>query len=507
MTSAPVLSLRGISKRFAATQALSGVDMTVQRGEIHALLGENGAGKSTLIKILAGVHRPDDGEIKVNGKLADPRRDSLPIAFIHQDLGLVDDMTVAENIALVAGYANDSGLISWKKTVRHAEDILGNLGSAISPLAKLKELHAAERSLVAIARSLSMKADLIVLDEPTAALPEPDVAHLLKVLENLAAQGVSIIYVSHRLDEVFRAAHRVTVLRDGMNVGASAVKDTTPQQLVSMIIGRPLADLYPALPQVGQNALMTVSNLASGHVGPVSFTLREGEVLALAGLRGAGHISVSRMIYGLAPREAGDISIAGRAVAIRDARDAIAAGIGLVPNKRREEGLANGMSVKENVYLDPTVGGMPWYRLISPTGERRASLDLIQKLSVRPSNPDLTISGLSGGNQQKVVLARWFAAGARILILEEPTSGVDVGAKADVYRLIQEALSTGRSVLLISSDFEEVAGISHRALIFDRGRVAAELGREELSITRITAIAAGGESHFASTADAPSRTS
>lgn len=490
-----LLSVSGLSKRFGATQALDSVDFNLNAGEIHSLLGENGAGKSTLIKILAGVYKADAGKIEVSGVAVDPRHNSFSIAFIHQDLALVETMTVAENIAIVASYTSDHGpLVSWKSARAAALSALGRLGSAIDPDAIVADLPAAERSLVAIARALAKDAAIIVLDEPTAALPEPDVARLLDVLKQLSRQQVAIIYVTHRIDEVFRISDHVTVLRDGRVVGSQPTGRTSPAELVQMIVGRSLSELFVEPSEPRQSAILKVDGLRASGVGPISFSLHEGEVLGLAGLRGAGHLSVGRAIYGLIPREAGTIEFMGRPHGLRSPAEAIAAGMGLVPNKRREEGLANGLTITENVFINPAAKGTGFFALTGHREEREQCQVRLAQLSVRPPEPALLVSSLSGGNQQKVVLARWFAIGVKVLILEEPTIGVDVGAKAEVYRLISQSLSSGNAVLLISSDFEEVAGVSNRVLVFDRGKVVEEIRRPLLSISTITSIASGGGS-------------
>ncbi|MBX6321810.1 MAG: sugar ABC transporter ATP-binding protein, partial [Rhodospirillaceae bacterium] len=284
-----LLEIRGLTKRFAGTLALDAVDLEVRAGEVHALLGENGAGKSTLIKVLAGVHRPDGGEILWRGRPVDPASQHLPITFIHQDLGLVDTMTVAENVAIVAGYPRRRGLISWSAAEKAAAEALAAMGGAIDPRAKVGNLPAAERSIVAIARALAVNADVLVLDEPTAALPEADVSRLLDVLRRLRTGGLGIVYVTHRLDEVFRIADRVTVLRDGARVAVRAVSATTPGMLVHDIVGRPLSELFMRPPHEAAGPLLEIDGLVAEGVGPVSFTLRAGEILGLVGLRGAGH--------------------------------------------------------------------------------------------------------------------------------------------------------------------------------------------------------------------------
>jgi ribose transport system ATP-binding protein len=490
MSDTPLLAVRGLTKRFAGTLALDGVDLEVRAGEVHALLGENGAGKSTLIKILAGVHGADAGEVTVRGRRFEPRAERLPISFIHQDLGLVDGMTVAENVAVLAGYARRHGLISWRRTRAAAAAALAALGGGIDPDARVRDLRAAERSLVAIARALAIRADVLVLDEPTAALPEADVARLLDALRRLRAGGIGILYVSHRLDEVFRIADRVTVLRDGRRVGTVPVAETTPQALVQMIVGRPLGELFVRPRTAAAETMLKVEGLVTNGAGPVSFEVHTGEVLGLVGLRGAGHHAVGRALFGDLPLRAGTLRLGGSAYAARTPAGAVGRGLGFVSSKRGEESLAPNLVLRENLYMNPAARpGSPAF--LGDARERAASLAALRRFAVRPSEPELPIVNLSGGNQQKVVLARWLEAGSRLLVLEEPTFGVDVGAKAEIYRLLDTALGGGRAVLLISSDFEEVAGIAHRALVFDRGRIVAEVPREGLSVPRLTALAAG----------------
>ena len=488
-----LLEVKRLTKRFAGNIALDEVDFEVNAGEVHALLGENGAGKSTLIKILAGVHRPDDGEIRMKGRVVDPLVDKLPMTFIHQDLGLVDSMSVAENVAVVAGYPRWRGLISWAATRAAATAAVERMGGGVDANARVGDLSAAEKSIVAIARAMAVNCDLLVLDEPSAALPEADVARLLDVLRRLRESGVGIVYVTHRLDEVFRIADRVTVLRDGRRVATERVGDTNPKDLIYEIVGRSLSNLFPTPPVHGADIVLEVEDLVAGDVGPISFRLAGGEILGLVGLRGAGHATVGRAIFGDAPVSRGSLSLAGAAVSARSPREAIGRQIGFISSKRGEESVAPNMSVRENLYMNPTTVGRRVWEPISAAAEEARCLRVLRRFSVRPLDPELPIGNLSGGNQQKVVVARWLEAGSRLLVLEEPTFGVDVGSKAEIYQILREALSRGLAVLLVSSDFEEVAGISHRALIFDRGRVAAELAGDELSIARLTALAAGGE--------------
>ena len=493
----PLLELRGLSKRFAGTRALDGVDIVFHAGEVHALLGENGAGKSTLIKVLAGVHPADAGEVLWRGAPAQPGRDRLAISFIHQDLGLVDSMTVAENIAVIAGYPRRHGLIDWRRARVEASQMLARMGGGVSPDARVATLPASGKSIVAIARALAVRCDLLVLDEPTAALPEADVARLLDALRRLRAEGIGIVYVTHRLDEVFRIADRVTVLRDGRRIATSTVADTTPSALVQAIIGRKLDDLFATPPAAAGAAALRVAGLAGHGAGPVSFEVAAGEVVGLVGLRGAGHDTVGRMIFGDLVATAGTATLGGASAPAATPRAAIARRIGFVSSKRREESVAPSLTVRENLFMNPTVLAGGAWRPIAPASERGRTARVLQRLSVRPPDTERPIITLSGGNQQKVVLSRWLEAGSRLLVLEEPTFGVDVGSKSEIYGLLRAALAQGLAILLVSSDFEEVAGLCHRALVLDRGRVAAELARAELSVERLTRAASGGEARAA----------
>jgi ribose transport system ATP-binding protein len=471
--------------------ALDHVDFDVRRGEVHALLGENGAGKSTLIKILAGVYSADSGEVRFNGEPAPPGAQHLSIAFIHQDLGLVESMTVAENVALLTGYGRGSGFISWKNVRQTALRALEMMGSDIDPEANVQTLSASDRSIVAIGRALAAQAELLVLDEPTAALTEHDVARLLDVLRRLRDQAVGVIYVTHRLDEVFRIADRVTVLRDGKRIATTAVSATTPKELVLMIVGRALGEVFVKAPSPGASPVLRVADLVVEEIGPVSFTVMAGEILGLVGLRGAGHDVIGRAIFADVTPAAGTFTLAGRAIQLTNPAHAMRDGIGFVSSKRAQENLAVALSVRENLYINPLATGKRFWQVLFPARERRAAADVLERFSVRPRDSESVIGTLSGGNQQKVVLARWLEAHSTLLVLEEPTIGVDVGAKADIYSVLQGALDRGTAVLLISSDFEEVAGIAHRALVFNRGNVVAQIAGQEISVRALIALASG----------------
>lgn len=492
----PLLVMSGLVKRFTATVALDQVDFEVRRGEVHALLGQNGAGKSTLIKILAGVYEPDTGAVSFNGKPVRPVADALPIAFIHQDLGLVEWMSVAENVALQTGYPRTSlGLVSWRKVREAAEAALAILGSDLDPDAPVSSLPAAERSLVAIGRALAVKADILVLDEPTAALPEADVERLLDKLRRLRASGIGIVYVTHRLDEVFRIADRVTVLRDGRRLATLPTAETDSDALVGMIVGRSMTDAFVKPSPPSDRLALSVEALVADGVGPVSFSVRKSETLGLVGLRGAGHHTMGRAIFGETRLLGGRIALDGRNIAPGSPAEAMAEGIGFVSSRRSEESLAANLAVRENIYLNPTARRGGVLSLISPSGELADAQDAIRRFSIKAASVEEPIATLSGGNQQKVVVARWMETNAKLLILEEPTIGVDVGAKAEIYHLLQLSLHQGLAVLMITSDFEEVERVCHRALVFSRGRVVAEIPHDRLTVAALTQAAAGGLEH------------
>jgi ribose transport system ATP-binding protein len=487
-----LVEFQQVTKQFGGTLAVDRVQLELEAGTIVALLGENGAGKSTMIKMLAGVHAPDAGQILIAGHPVDLASRER-IAFIHQDLGLIDSMTAAENIALVCGYARARGLISWPRTAEAARTALEAIGGEIDPEILVSGLSRTEKSLLAIARALARRADVLVLDEPTASLPAGDVARLFEALRRLRAQGVAMIYVTHRIDEVFQIADEVAVMRDGRLVGRRNVSDTTTSELIYLIVGRPPSEVFVKPPQPSARVVLEVSQAHVGSVGPVQLQVMAGEVVGLAGLRGAGHEAFGRALVGLRRFTAGAVRLNGSPLTATSPADAIHAGIAFVTSNRQEEGLAMGLSVRENLYLNPAVRGRRSFDAMAPAAERRLARHAIHRFGIRPPEPDKTVGTLSGGNQQKAVLARWLDAGVRLLVLEEPTMGVDVGAKSEIYALMNEALEAGLAMIVISADLEEVSYICNRAFVFNRGRVMAEVGRQELSVSRLTELAAGSD--------------
>jgi ribose transport system ATP-binding protein len=485
----PLLEVRNVSKQFGATQALDDVSMQVGRGEIVALLGENGAGKSTLIKALAGVHALDSGSIRYHGQDVGDGLRHGSISFIHQDLGLIEWMTVAENTCLALGYPRRLGLVDWRAARLRAAQALEAVGAGIDPDARVASLTRTEKSLVAIARALATDAELLVLDEPTASLPADEVARLFACLHRLRAQGVGMIYVSHRLDEVFEIADRIVVLRDGRMVGERMTAGTSPEEVILLIVGREPSQVFRRPAQRAGSARLDLAAIRIGDVGPIDCGLHAGEIVGLVGLRGAGQESVGRALFGLEPLSGGRILLDGVPFEATSPRQAMRAGINLVCADRMADSVVPNLTVRENLFLNPTAGGSGALSYLGPAREHGAAFRLGQEIGLRPNDPALPIEWLSGGNQQKVVVGRWLHLQGKVYIFEDPTAGVDVGAKAEIYRLFDVALKRGAAILLVSTDFEEVEKVCHRALVFDRGRVVAELGVGDLSAENLLAAA------------------
>ncbi len=492
-----VLEFIAVNKRFGGTQAVDNVSLSLFKGEVLALLGENGAGKSTLIKLLAGIYPMDSGQILLDGR---PQQQWLsrnsaqqPVAFIHQDLGLVEWMTVAENIALGMGYAKRMGLIDWRKTEENARRVMARVGCDLDPRRRIFSLTRAEKSLLAIGRALEVQARVLVLDEPSASLPMADVQKLFDVLRQLRERGMAIIYVSHRLDEVMTISDRAAVMRDGQLVAVQQTAQTSEAQLVDLIVGKTLQTPSKSV-QTQRSAQPTVAlkQVASANAGPVSFSVHGGEIVGLIGLRGAGHEAISRALFAREPLSSGEIELLGKPLLMHSPADAIAAGIAYVAGERLEESLAPAMNVLENLFPNPRVLGERGLAFNRRKAENRAASRLIQRFDVNPPVASAQVQQLSGGNQQKVVLARWLNLNKPLVILEEPTAGVDVGAKRQIYDILKGCAAVGQALIVVSTDFEEVATICDRVLVFRSGTIAAELQGEQITVARLLALAAGG---------------
>jgi ribose transport system ATP-binding protein len=483
----PLLEVKNLSKSFFATRAAEAVTFSVNQGEIVSLLGENGAGKSTVIKMLAGVYKPDSGEMKLSGADLDASGVRRQISIIHQNLGLIEWMTVAENIAQVLDYPRKFGFIDRRAMNRRAAEVLDLVGGGIDPEARVFDLPRTERSLLAIARGLVTKPKLLVLDEPTASLPAADVERLFAVLRTLRDSGVGMIYVSHRLDEIYEISTRTVVMRNGRVVAERPVAGLGHGELVELIVGRHTQNTVFDAPD--EAVRLELTDVVVEGAGPVALTVHRGEVVALCGLRGAGQEPVGRVVAGAVPLRSGSLTLDGEAFVPRNPSSAVSRGIGFATSNREAEAVAPGMSVRENLFLNPAVWGRKTFQFRTGKTERAAAAEYVRAFGVRPADPELPLDTFSGGNQQKVILARWFGVGRKVVVLEEPTMGVDVGAKADIYGLLRDAARQGTAALVVSTDMEEVSKIAHRAIVFGRGVVVAELSGADLTIANLVAAA------------------
>lgn len=493
---APLLVMRGITKSFPGVQALRGVDLELRRGEVLALLGENGAGKSTLIKILAGAQRPDEGVIEIEGRDAairhplDARR--AGVAVIYQEFNLIPALTVRENIFL-GREATRGGFIRAAAERAEAARLFQQIGVAIDPDATCRDLTIAQQQVVEIAKALSQSARIIVMDEPSATLTLSEVERLFAVVRDLKAQGIGVIYISHRLDEIFAIADRVTVLRDGQQVGSQPIAGITRSRMIELMVGRSLDQEFPRREvKIGPDRLK-VKNLCRGRsVRNVSFSVRRGEVLGLTGLVGAGRTETARLIFGADRKDAGEISLDDHLLDLRQPSDAIEAGIGLLTEDRKAQGLVLGQSVRENFGL-PNLARFTRHGFVQEGSERAAFRGYVTSLAIKIPHSEQLARNLSGGNQQKVVLAKWLERHCEVIIFDEPTRGIDVGAKHEVYLLINELAAQGKAILLISSELPEILGLSDRILVMHEGRVAGEI-KDVAKATQeqVLALAIGG---------------
>jgi len=495
-TQAPVLVMDRITKDFPGVRALDGVTLEVRRGEVHALVGENGAGKSTLVKILAGAVLRDQGEIRVNGRAVEipspHAAQQLGVSMIYQEFNLVPHLTVAENIFLGREPQVLPGIIDWGRMYREAQAVLDRLGVGIDVRAPVTRLSVAQQQMVEIAKAISTNAKLIVMDEPSATLTEHELARLFDLIRALRADGVSIIYISHRLEEIFEIADRVTVLRDGQLIATHLVREVTKDDIIHMMVGRQLTAQIPKRNvQIGEEALR-VEGLSGGIVHDVSLVVHAGEIVCLTGLVGAGRSEVARLIFGADPRTAGRILLRGNEVRIRNPREAIRRGVGFVTEDRKEQGLVLGLTVRENVTL-AHLDLLSYYGFIRRQQERSAAARFIQSLRIRTPSPEQLARNLSGGNQQKVVLAKWLLTQSRVLLFDEPTRGIDVGAKAEIYQLMGDLAASGVAMLMITSELPEAIGMADRILVMHEGRIAAEIPRTEATQEGIMFYATGGK--------------
>ena len=488
MTDAPLLQMQAIDKSFPGVQALRAAQFDVRPGEVHALIGENGAGKSTLIKIVSGVYQPDTGDMTLDGRAVhfnNPREaQRAGIATIYQELGLYPELSVAENIFMGHAPTRKRGFfhaVDWERMEQEAESLLAELNiHNLDVQAKVGTLNVGNRQRVEIAKALSLDARILIMDEPTAALSEADVEQLFSIVRLLRERGVSIIYISHRLNEVFELADRVTVLRDGEYIGTQDVGQTSESQLISMMVGRTIDNLFPKQAAEIGDVVLDVRGLNRPPLTQdISFSVRAGEIVGMAGLVGSGRSETAQVIFGVLPAESGEIWLGGAKVEIHKPSEAVAHGIGYVPEDRGHQGLVREMTIRENTSM-AVLESVSRNTFINRAKERLLANHSIKQLSIRATGPDQIVNKLSGGNQQKVVVSKWLASDPKLLIMDEPTRGVDVGAKSEIHRLMSQlAAEEGLAILMISSELPEILGMSDRILVMREGRLVGEFSRAD----------------------------
>jgi rhamnose transport system ATP-binding protein len=491
-----LLRLTNISKTFAGVRALKGVSFQLLPGEVHALVGENGAGKSTLIKIVTGAHAADEGTLEINGELIahnDPVRSrNLGVAAIYQQPALFPDLTVTENLAIGLEPGGAWRRVRWGERRRRACQLLDRVGASIDPDADVRSLTMPEQQLVEIARALGADARILIMDEPTSSLSDREVENLFRVIRELRGHGVGVVYISHRLEELPHIADRVSALRDGALVGTHPMAAVGKADLIRMMVGRELAAVFPKITAPLGEVVLETHHLGcrEGDVRDVSLSVRSGEILGLAGLVGAGRTELARTLFGVTPADAGEIRMRGRRVVIDSPARAVASGIAYLPEDRRRHGVVLDLSVAANTTLAilPHLSRFGW---LDHLREREIAADYEQRLGVKTASLDAPVNSLSGGNQQKVALARWLAAKPEVLILDEPTQGVDVGAKAEIHRLMGELALQGMAIIMISSELPEVLGMSDRIAVMHAGKVVGVLERAEATQEKILALALG----------------
>ncbi|MDB5622136.1 MAG: D-ribose transporter ATP-binding protein [Devosia sp.] len=493
----PLLELTGITKRFGATLALNDVRFDLRAGEVHALMGENGAGKSTLMKILSGNIQRDSGSMLIEGRPVEIRspRDARArgIAIIHQELNTVPAMTVAENLSLGQEPRNRFGMLDRRRVLRDAREKLARIHADIDPTRPLGSLGIGMQQMVEIARAVSENARVLVLDEPTAALSRAEAQELYGVVNHMRAQGVGLIYISHRMEEVWQLADRISVFRDGTYVGTGTRDELSEADVVRMMVGRSIGDLYRHEPRHPGDVVLDVQDIAAKGLGPASFQVRAGEVVSMSGLVGSGRTELARLVFGADRRQAGTVLVNGRRSNPADPAAAIADGLAMVPEDRKSQGLFLDHSVERNVAIS-SLGRFTSAQVVRDRAVRQAVLAQMERLRLRKNAIDLPVRALSGGNQQKAALARWLLRDSPVMILDEPTRGVDVGAKREIYELIDALARAGKAILVISSDLPEAIGIADRVLVVRGGRIVKELSAAEASEETVMRHAVGAGS-------------
>lgn len=477
-----LLEMKGIEKSFNTVQVLHGVDFILRKGTVHALMGENGAGKSTLMKTLAGIHKCDKGTITIQGKqveIQSPKHSQeLGVAMIHQELSPVPEMTVAENIFL--GREPGKGpFVDYGTMYKNTESLLQSLKVQINPKAKVGSLKVADQQLIEIAKAISLNAEIIIMDEPTSAITDKEVDNLFEIIRDLKSQGKGIIYISHKMDEIFQISDDITVLRDGSYVNTWEAKNIDNGTLIKNMVGRELTEIYPKTEVPITDTILEVKNFTQGNkFQDISFTVKKGEIFGIAGLVGAGRTELMHALFGLDKPEQGSVVFDGEELHVNRPKDAIAKGIAYVTEDRKDEGLVLEMSIAQNITL-ASMKELSAGLFVKENEEKKVIKDQIQKLRIKMNNPKQMVKSLSGGNQQKVVLAKWMMKEPKLLILDEPTRGIDVGAKAEIYKLMCEYVAKGNAIIMISSEMPEVMGMADRIMVLSNGKIGGELNRDE----------------------------
>jgi inositol transport system ATP-binding protein len=491
-----ILEVDSVRKEFLGVVALDGVQLKVRPGTVHALMGENGAGKSTLMKIIAGVYTPDHGEVRFAGNALDIRTplDALNsgIAMIHQELNLMNTMTVAENIWISREPKNAFGLINHAEMARMTQALFADLGIRLDPHATVGDLTVAQKQMVEIAKAVSFKSDVLIMDEPTSAITETEVEHLFRIIRDLRAKGVGIVYITHKMSELFEIADELTVFRDGKFIETVAAQDVTRDQIIKMMVGREITNMFPKIDCEIGGTILEVRNLTlPGVFHDVSFTLRQGEILGVAGLVGSGRSNVAEAVFGVTPAASGQILIDGQVVDIKSPPVAMRHGMAFLTEDRKETGCFLNLDCIENIQVALLSSGRVDNRgFVNQREVNRLAEEFCAKLRVKTPNLAETVANLSGGNQQKLLIARWLLTKPRILILDEPTRGIDVGAKSEIHRLITQLAAEGVAILMISSELPEVLGMSDRIMVMHEGHVSGFLDRSEADQVRVMKLAA-----------------
>jgi len=492
-----VVDMRQITKVFPGVVALDSVNFDCDRGEVHALVGENGAGKSTLVKILSGVYEPDGGEILLNGKqvrIPSPyAAQQLGISIIYQELNLLPDLNVAENVFLGREPRNFLGFLDIHSLENQAHDVLHRLGVDINPRTPLRRLTVAQQQMVEIAKAISLNAQIVIMDEPSATLGGQDLERLFEVITALKKQGVTVIYISHRLAEIFQVADRVTVFKDGRVVGTSPIAEIDRSTMVRMMIGRSFSETFPARGGSPGEEVLSIQNLTSGRaLQDITLSVRRGEIVSLAGLTGSGRTELARAIFGARRIDQGEIRISGKPVKMKNPRDALKNNIGFLTEDRNEEGLVLGLSVQHNAAL-PSLKQRQRWGVLNLSAEEKVVKEKVDELSIRTPSLGQGVEFLSGGNRQKVVLAKWLITNPELLIFDEPTRGIDVGAKSEIWHLMRSLADQGKGILMISSELPEVIGMSDRIVVIHRGRVVGEIAGVQATEEQVMMLATYGE--------------